>query len=267
MLFELIPDWPCLPVDAAPDGAPIAAPISVTKHADHWHISSPQFELDEYDLDDGYMVANSLVGALIAAFVAQGRGLVSIHAGAVEIGGGLVLFLGNNRSGKSTFATVLAARGQRFFADDRLVLDLDMVPPLCRSLAIAPKLRLPLPPEADSPYRQFVARNSRLTWARMAVLRLNSDHAAGFGETLPLKAIVQLCRCDQIGQPRLTPLAQPAMVRCLLEQLFAPHLSQRDELSACAKLAGATDLWQLDYASAFDAADMVVDHFYGDARP
>jgi hypothetical protein len=57
------------------------------------------------------------------------------------------------------------------------------------------------------------------------------------------------------------------MVRMLLEQLFAPHLSQRDELSACAKLAGSAALWQLDYASAFAAADMVISHFGGAAKP
>ncbi len=57
------------------------------------------------------------------------------------------------------------------------------------------------------------------------------------------------------------------MVRMLLEQLFAPHLSQRDELSACAKLAGSVELWQLDYASAFAAADLVIGHFGGAAKP
>jgi hypothetical protein len=267
LLFQLIPVWPRLPATAARHGST----ISVHENRGHWRISTAQFELEEYDLDDGYMAANALVGALIAAYVAQGDGLVLIHAGATVLGGGLVLFLGDNLSGKSTFATVLAARGRRFFADDRLVLDLaanlPASPPIGRSLAIAPKLRLPLPSEADAAYGEFVDGNSVLTWPRMAVLHLGQDKAAGFGETLPVKAIVQLRRRHHDGQPVLAPVPQPAMVRMLLEQLFAPHLSQRDELSACAKLAGSAALWQLDYASAFAAADMVISHFGGAAKP
>ncbi len=93
------------------DGSHAASDIVVRSEGGHWRISSAHVALSDYDLDDGYMVANTLVGALIAAYVAQDDGLVSIHAGAVRIGDGLVLVLGDNGAGKSTFATALASRG------------------------------------------------------------------------------------------------------------------------------------------------------------
>lgn len=264
-LFELIPQWPVLPArkhagSTATDG------IVVQGEGGNWRISSPHVALSEFDLDDGYMAANTLIGALIAAYVAQDDGLVSIHAGAVGIGDGLVLLLGDNGAGKSTFATALAARGQRFFADDRLILDLTGATPAGHSLAIAAKLRLPLPPDADSGFRDFVDENAVLSWPEMTVLRPGPAQAAGFGEALPLKALIQLRRQPEAGEAVLTAMRQPDMVRLLLEQLFAPHLGQRGELSACVRLAQEVGIWQLRYGSACRAVDRVISHFSGGAE-
>jgi hypothetical protein len=57
------------------------------------------------------------------------------------------------------------------------------------------------------------------------------------------------------------------MVRLLLEQLFAPHLTQQGELSACVRLAQGAEIWQLRYASAFQAADTVMSRFSAPAAP
>ena len=259
-LFELIPDWPRLTDETEADQAAID-PIAVKSEDGHWRISSPHVDLEEFDLDDGYMVANTLIGALIAGYVAQDENLASLHAGAVRIGDGLIIMLGDNLSGKSTFSTVLAARGQKFFTDDRIVLDLSTDRPAGRSLAIAPKLRLPLPEEADEDYRDFVDDNSLLTWPEMTVLRLAPDLAAEFGGSLPITAIVHLRRDTKAGQPTLTTMPRPAMILVLLEQIFAPHFNQQGELAACVRLAGDVDCWQLDYASAFDAAETLIAHF------
>jgi len=267
LLFSLIPQWPVLlplaPGDQGYDGHAAPGEIIIRAEGGHWRISSPHVALSDFDLDDGYMAANALIGALIAAYVAQDNGLVSIHAGAVRVGDGLVLLLGDNGAGKSTFATALAARGQRFFADDRLIVDLTPAVPFGHSLAIAPKLRLPLPADADAAYRDFVEDNSILNWPEMAVLRPGPAQAAGFGENLPLKALIHLRRDSGSGQPALTAMRQPDMVRLLLEQLFAPHLSQQGELSACVRLAQAVGIWELRYASAWPAAETVIAQFNG----
>jgi hypothetical protein len=263
-LFELIPEWPRLPERMA-----VAHPspnfIEVRGDAGGWHVSSPHFPLEDFELNDGYMVANGLIGALIAGYVAQSAELMCIHAGAVRVGDGLVLLLGDSYGGKSTFSTALAARGYRFFSDDRIVLDLSSARPAGRSLAIAPKLRLPLPEEADDNYRKFVDENSQLTWPEMVVLRPGPSLAAGFGEALPVKAVIQLLRNEDAVQPELTAMRQSAMVTFLLEQLFAPHLGLQGRLSACAHVVRSIDLFQLHYASAFAAAEAVVNRFGSEA--
>ena len=77
-LFELIPQWPVLPapVTAAQavdgqdsDDAPAPSDIVVQDQGGHWRISSAHMALSDFDLDDGYMLANTLVGALIAGAV------------------------------------------------------------------------------------------------------------------------------------------------------------------------------------------------------
>ena len=243
-LFELIPQWPHSPQGhmgpvAQANSPPDQTPIIIENSNGQWCITSPH--------------------------MAQGDNLVSVHAGAVRVGDGLVLLLGANGSGKSTFATLLAAMGQRFFADDRLILDLSLDPskngPIGRSLAIAPKVRLPLPHEATMAYRDFVDENSVLVWPEMAVLRPSPDLAANFGEALPVRALIHLDRDDGVDQPDLAVMRQPHMVRILLEQLFAPHLNQQRELAACVKLAGSVGLWQLRYNSAFSAANILLSHF------
>lgn len=267
LLFTLIPQWPVMPPPAAGvqgcDGHVAPGEIIIRAEAGQWRISSPHVALSDFDLDDGYMAANALIGALIAAYVAQDDSLVSIHAGAARVGDGLVLLLGDNGAGKSTFATTLAARGQRFFADDRLIVDLAPAVPIGHSLAIAPKLRLPLPPDSEATYRDFVADNSILNWPEMAVLRPGPAQAAGFGERLPLKALIHLRREPGSGTPALTAMRQPDMVRLLLEQLFAPHLSQQGELSACVRLAQAVGIWELRYSSAWPATEAVIAQFNG----
>lgn len=255
-LLDLIPHWPT----AAPDTT-VSSEISVRREGDDWRITSPQYELSEFDFPDGYIVANGLVGALIAAYVAQDDQLVSVHAAAARIGDGLFLLIGDNFSGKSTLGVALAARGQRFFGDDRLVLSLAGEQPKGRSLAIAPKLRRPLPAEADAGFRDFVADNTYLDWPEMVVLRLGPELAAGFGEEAPLRGLILLQREAAQGPPELDELRQPEVVKLLLEQIFAPHLGLPGELTACARLAAAVDGWRLRYRSAFEASETLIARF------
>ncbi len=53
------------------------------------------------------------------------RGLLVLHASAVEMNGGAVAFLGGPGWGKSTTAAALHARGYRMVTDDVLAVDLD----------------------------------------------------------------------------------------------------------------------------------------------
>lgn len=63
-----------------------------------------------------------LVGSAWPALVLQ-RGLIPLHASAVNRGGNVHAVAGRGGIGKSTFAASLAARGWPFFADDVLVVE------------------------------------------------------------------------------------------------------------------------------------------------
>ena len=58
-----------------------------------------------------------LLGSVLAACLQQ-RGIVTLHASAIETGGGAVLFAGVSGSGKSTLLAALVDRGYAMLADD-----------------------------------------------------------------------------------------------------------------------------------------------------
>ena len=76
------------------------------------------------ELDPGYSdldVASFVVGAALGVILHQ-RGLLVLHACAVELGGRVVAFAGGSGAGKSTIALALLARGARLVTDDVLAL-------------------------------------------------------------------------------------------------------------------------------------------------
>lgn len=81
-----------------------------------------------------------LLGSAFGALLHQ-RGLLPLHANAVEIAGKAVAFMGPSGEGKSTLAAALHDRGHRILADDVCVIDLEEGPqPLVRPGL--PRLRL-----------------------------------------------------------------------------------------------------------------------------
>ena len=62
-----------------------------------------------------------LLGSVLAALCYQ-RGLLPLHANALETQGGAVALAGESGAGKSTLAAHLAARGYRMMGDDVCVL-------------------------------------------------------------------------------------------------------------------------------------------------
>jgi len=69
-------------------------------------------------------VACYLTGPVLG-FVLRQRGIVALHASAIEIGGQAFLFVGDARSGKSTTAAVLARMGHKVITEDIAALEVD----------------------------------------------------------------------------------------------------------------------------------------------
>jgi hypothetical protein len=64
-----------------------------------------------------------LVGTVLSAAVQQ-RGILALHASAVEIDGQAIAFLGHRGAGKSTMAAALYGRGHALLTDDSVALDM-----------------------------------------------------------------------------------------------------------------------------------------------
>ncbi|HEY6213801.1 MAG TPA: hypothetical protein VIW45_16020, partial [Vicinamibacterales bacterium] len=86
-------------------------------------------------------VACYLTGPVLG-FVLRQRGIVALHASAIEIGGRAFLFVGDARSGKSTTAAVLARMGHKVITEDIAALEVDedavRVRPGCMEIALRP---------------------------------------------------------------------------------------------------------------------------------
>jgi hypothetical protein len=72
---------------------------------------------------DDSLIRLPLLGTVLAVLLHQ-RGLLVLHASAVEIDGRAVAFLGAKGAGKSTTAAMLYARGHTLIADDIVAIDL-----------------------------------------------------------------------------------------------------------------------------------------------
>ena len=113
------------------------------------------------DEDIAAFLARSVVAALL-----QMRGVVTLHAAAVETRAGAVLLIGSSGAGKSTLAAALVARGHALLADDvtGLVPAADGV----RVLPAFPRLRLWADALPATDRRQRVRRNLEKYWVPAA---------------------------------------------------------------------------------------------------
>ncbi len=97
------------------------------------HVNIP--EVARYSIEDGHSVMidpilpvdapdirTFLLGSVLGILCHQ-RGLLPLHASAVQIGDTAVAFAGQSGAGKSTLAATLVARGHRLLADDIVAVD------------------------------------------------------------------------------------------------------------------------------------------------
>lgn len=73
----------------------------------------------------GQNFLRSLIFGYGLAILLHQRGLFVLHANAVEMNGGAVLFLGSNGVGKSTTTITLVKNGYNLLSDDMLILNLE----------------------------------------------------------------------------------------------------------------------------------------------
>ncbi len=214
-------DWPH-EAGEGPAGAPA---ITLAAAPAGYRLTKVNGEGD--DVSHALDAANRVVGALIEAFVAQDPNLVCFHASTVRFKDGLAAFVGDTHMGKSSLSLHLAATGHPFFGDDQLALDLGQDPPAGICLGLAPKVRLPLPPEA-----------------------------APFGASAPITTIVLPMRETDIGES-FEAAPRGAIVKTVLENVYAPHLATAVLVPRVAALAAQLPGYSLRFSDSRRAARLV----------
>ena len=194
---------------------------------------------------DEDLVRLPLLGVVIAVLLHQ-RGFLVLHASAVSLGGGAVVFMAGKGAGKSTIAAALYARGHHLIADDVVAMTFSDAGPV-----VVPGIPLlKLWPDAaasslgDDP--QMLPRIAAHTDKRARrVFSGFSEHGT------PLEGI---CALSRGPEPRLRRLAPRAAIMRLIANSYASrfgkHLLAGDaaalHLNRCGRLVESVPVYELE---------------------
>jgi len=193
------------------------------------------------------------------AYTADNPGLLCLHTAAVDFGDGLYLFPSTYRAGKSTLVTHLASLGLRVYADDVLYItdqdDTGMAP------GVLPRLRLPLPDDGGDRFDTFVQTHRGAESPRFLYLKMNETELAPYGETAPIKGIIELNR-DMDAEMALSPAKASDILKRTILQNFALEVSALETLDRLHRIVENADCYTLTYACGADAARHLKDTFF-----
>lgn len=158
-----------------------------------------------------------LLGSALGAVLHQ-RGLLALHAGAVEVHGQAVAFAGHSGAGKSTLVAHLRQRGHRMLGDDLLAVNLDAQGQPWAQPGFA-RLKLWADALQHLPHRQetLARSNSRLD---KYLLATTEDHC---GQPLPLTRLYILADNREDERIRLQPLNGLEAMRAIARETYKPR--------------------------------------------
>jgi hypothetical protein len=196
-----------------------------------------------------------LLGSAIGALLHQ-RGLLPLHANAIDIGGRAVAFSGHSGAGKSTIAAWFHDRGHVILADDVCVIGFDEAE---RALAYPGIPRLRLWREAlEATGRDAGAYNQSFDDTEKYDVPTHSETGL---EPIPLAAIYLLRKADEEGSDAaIERLTGVDAVETLVSNTYrGGYLSMigrtSDHLSACIRVARAVPVFRAQRLWGFDRFD------------
>jgi hypothetical protein len=196
-----------------------------------------------------------LLGSALGALLHQ-RGLLPLHANAIDLGGGAVAFSGHSGAGKSTIAAWFHDRGHRILADDVCVVGFDGSG---RALAYPGIPRLRLWREALEASGRDVA-GFEPSFDGIDKYNVPTGEESG-GEPLPLRAVYLLEKADgpdaEPGVRRLTGVdAVEALVSNTYRGGYVRTIGRTGQhLAACIRLAREIPVFAARRRWGFDAFD------------
>lgn len=194
-----------------------------------------------------------LLGSALGAVLHQ-RGLVPLHANAVEIAGRAVAFMGHSGAGKSTMAAWFLDRGRGVLTDDVCVVEQSSGRPIAHRGLV----RLRLWREAMERTGRDASEDAR-SFDDQDKFDVAMPPASYAPPTLPLGAVVLLRRAED-DLFSCTPLRGVAAVTALMENIYRGGYAElsggtRRLLGACATIAAQVPILAVDRAWGFDRYD------------
>lgn len=239
--------------------SPLPPVIRFTREGEKFHRHSRW--VDKLDLDDDPADAMcNFVSDMLDCYLEEHPGMLGLHASAVKLGEGLIVFPSTHRAGKSLLTTHLISKGGVLFSDDVL-----LIPGRgCHGMAtgVSPRLRLPVPPETDAEFKRFIKKQGMCKNERYGWIKLNPQHIAPLGEKAPITAIIMLNRQqDSPKTPQLTEAARAQALHALVSQGFMLDASASEVLKRLSYVAKQSACYTLNYHSAEEAADYLLQNF------
>ena len=114
--------------------------VAIPAVAPYWVEAGRRVVIEPVLPEDAPDIRVFLLGTVLAILCFQ-RGLLPLHASAVDIGGRVLLLSGISGAGKSTLAAAFSARGYRLLSDDLCALEVHEGQPL-RILPAFPRVKL-----------------------------------------------------------------------------------------------------------------------------
>ena len=210
------------------------------------------FYRDEVDLACG------LVVRVNRAWLRENEQRLCLHGASACFAGRLVVFPNTYRSGKSVLSGCLGAADIRVYGDD--ILPIRPGSNHGQSIGVAPRLRLPLPPELDAGTRRFIERNRGVGNKRYLYLRLDDERQAGFGEHARIGAFVLLNRASG-AEAKLKRVSEGVVLKRLVLQNFARDVPVNETLGRLHSLVTQAGCYRLTYSDPDRAVTLLKSRF------
>ncbi|AZO04844.1 MULTISPECIES: serine kinase [unclassified Mesorhizobium] len=207
---------------------------------------------------DDPLLAFPLLGPVMALALHQ-RGLLVLHASAIEVDGKSVIFMGDKGAGKSTTAGAMIRAGHRLLTDDVVALDLSD-PDWPMILPGFPQLKLAADAAGAIRLEQAEVRPQVHPQIDKAQHRLRDGFAA---EAVPVSRIYVLERGVRAAiSPLSGAAALPAIIKFSYITRFGRQALPGDfaalHLRQCAQIAGRVGVSRLEVPAGLDRIDEAV---------
>ncbi len=197
---------------------------------------------------------------LLKWYVEAQRTRPCLHNAAVKFASGLIAFLNETKTGKTTLTIQLAMLGHPIFCDGWLPIE--QPDSLGVALGILPWSRLPALTRVRADFKRYLKSRRGPGNRRWMYVDLRAEELTSHGATAHVRTLVLLDRKAEIrGRARVEPVPKDKMLTELIEQNYARQLSAMDIFDKLHTLTETADCFSLRYASVNAGAAVLQDAF------